>query len=77
MHAHWFVRSCIRALEPRRLAKPPRVSLVACLVFGKGEDWLTSGRSPRTGAIVDGHSALRFQRNLELAFSNLSAPAEP
>ena len=26
MHAHWFVLSCIRALEPGRLAKPPRVS---------------------------------------------------
>ena len=24
--AHWFVLSCIRPLEPRRLAKPPRVS---------------------------------------------------
>ena len=28
VHAHWFVLSCIRALEPRRLAKPPRVSLL-------------------------------------------------
>ena len=25
---HWFVLSCIHSLEPRRLAKPPRVSLL-------------------------------------------------
>ena len=35
MHAHWFVLSCIRALEPRTLAKPPRVSLLHALSFGK------------------------------------------
>ena len=54
---------------------------VACLVFWKsshqGEEWPTSGRSPRTGAIVEGRGGLGFQRNLELAFSNLSAPAVP
>ena len=67
-------------LRPRSRAQEtgqatPGVTL-ACLVFGKGEEWPTSGRSPRTGAIVDGCSALGFQRNLELAFSNFSAPAE-
>ena len=45
---------------------------VACFVFWKsshqGEEWPTSGRSPRTGAIVEGRGGLGFQRNLELAF---------
>ena len=49
MHAHWFVPSCVRALEPRRLANATPGVTLACLVFGKGEERPTSGRSPRTG----------------------------
>ena len=33
----------------------------------KGEEWPTSGRSPWTGAIVDGRSGLGLQRSLEPA----------
>ena len=52
-------------LKPRGLAKPPRVSPLHV----SSMDYFP--------AHIKGRSGLGFQRNLELAFSNLSAPAEP
>ena len=51
-------------LKPRGLAKPPRMSPLHVSSLGFFP------------AHIKGRSGLGFQRNLELAFSNLSAPAE-